>query len=113
MLFTVHNTKQFTRPSNVFSPIALQLKINQSEVRLRNGHVTCESCLLVKYHLRSKQFSELQSATPQRVGTNSMKLIGSLLWNSLGDRIKTSQSLAIFKKGIKAWNGTSMQVHHF
>ena len=36
---------------NVFfsRPLALQLRVRQSEVRLRNGHVTCESCLLVSF----------------------------------------------------------------
>ena len=32
-----------------------------------------------------------------RFGTNSFKFKGSLLWNSLIDKIKTAKSLAIFK----------------
>ena len=41
----------------------------------------------------------------QRFGTNSLIFKGSLLWNSLSDETKTSQSLAIFKQKIRSWDG--------
>ena len=46
MLFTVQNNTRFTTPCSIFPPIALQLRISQSEIILRNCHLACESCWL-------------------------------------------------------------------
>ena len=53
---------------------------------------------VVEYDFRIKILCELPPARSQRFGTNSLIFKGSLLWNSLSDDTKTSQSLAIFKQ---------------
>ena len=60
---------------------------------------------VVEYDFRIKILCELPPARSQRFGTNSLIFKGSLLWNSLSDDTKTSQSLAIFKQKIRSWDG--------
>ena len=61
---------------------------------------------VVEYAFRIKILSELPRGRSQRFGTNSLKFTGSLLWDSLGDEIKTAKSLAIFKQKVRSWNDT-------
>ena len=60
---------------------------------------------VVEFDFRIKILCELPPARSQRFGTNSLIFKGSLLWNSLSDDTKTSQSLAIFKQKIRSWDG--------
>ena len=60
---------------------------------------------VVEYDFRIKILCELPPARSQRFGTNSLIFKGSLLWNSLSDDTKTSQSLAIFKQKFRSWDG--------
>ena len=59
----------------------------------------------VEYNLRTKQLCDFPPARTHRFDNKSLKLKGSLLWNSLDDEIKTAQSLAVFKQKVKEWNG--------
>ncbi len=62
----------------------------------------------VPYNLRIKELCHLLSSTrSRRYGTNSLCFRGSLLWNSLSDELKLSNSLAIFKREIRSWDGNS------
>ena len=57
---------------------------------------------MVEHVFKTKILCELPPARSQRLGTNSLKFKGSLLWKSLSDEIKTAKSLAIFKQKIKS-----------
>ena len=54
--------------------------------------------------LRTKDLGKLPKIK-QRYGTESLSFRGSLLWNTLSDKIKQSPSLAAFKNQIKSWTG--------
>ena len=45
---------------------------------------------VVKYNFIIKILSKFPHARSQRCGTNSLKFKNSLLWNSLGDEVKTA-----------------------
>ena len=38
-------------------------------------------------------------------GKNSLRALGPKIWNTLPDHIKSSETLIIFKKSIKTWDG--------
>ena len=54
------------------------------------------------YDLRTKDLCKLPMAK-QRCGSESPSFRGSLLWNTLGDKIKQSPTLTAFKNQIKSW----------
>ena len=59
----------------------------------------------VTYDLRVKDLLELPTARTVLNGLNSIVFRGSILWNAISDEIKSSQSIASFKRKIKSWNG--------
>ena len=59
----------------------------------------------VTYDLRVKDLLELPTARTVLNGLNSMVFRGSILWNAISDEIKSSQSIASFKRKIKSWSG--------
>ncbi len=65
----------------------------------------------VPYDLRIKELCHLPSTRSRRYGTSSLSFRGSLLWNSLSDELKLSNSLAIFKREIRSWDGNSCTCH--
>ena len=40
-----------------------------------------------------------------RYGSNSLRSLGPKIWNNLPEYIKSAETLSIFKKNIKTWNG--------
>ena len=58
----------------------------------------------VTYDLRTKDLCKLPKIK-KRYGAESLSFRGSLLWNTLSDKIKQSPSLAAFKNQIKSWTG--------
>ena len=59
----------------------------------------------VTYDLRVKDLLQLPTARTVLNGFNSIVFRGSILWNAISDEIKSSQSIASFKRKIKSWNG--------
>ena len=59
----------------------------------------------VTYDLRVKDLLGLPTARTVLNGLNSIVFRGSILWNAISDEIKSSQSIASFKRKIKAWDG--------
>ena len=59
----------------------------------------------VTYNLRVKDLLQLPTARTVLNGFNSIVFKGSILWNAISDEIKSSQSIASFKRKIKSWNG--------
>ncbi len=59
----------------------------------------------IKYELRTKNLLQLPKRNANTFGVNSLAFKGALLWNTLPDTIKNSNSTAIFKRMIKEWNG--------
>ena len=58
----------------------------------------------ITYDLRTKDLCKLPM-TKKRYGSESLSFRGSLLWNTLNDRIKQSPTLEAFKNQIKSWTG--------
>jgi hypothetical protein len=58
----------------------------------------------IRYRLRNQNLLLIPSAKSQRFGTQSFPFRGSLLWNSLPDSVKNQNSLAAFKRLLKASN---------
>ena len=58
--------------------------------------VTCD--------LRVKDLLQLPTARTVSKGLNSIVFRGSILWNAISDELKSSQSIASFKRKIKSWN---------
>ena len=56
----------------------------------------------ISYNLRRGPVLFIPPAKSTRYGTNSIQFRGSLVWNNLPSFIKTSSSVAIFKKNIKS-----------
>ena len=56
----------------------------------------------ITYDLRTKYLCKLPM-TKKRYGSESLSFKGSLLWNTLNDKIKQSPTLAAFKNQIKSW----------
>ena len=40
-----------------------------------------------------------------KFGTNSLRVLAPKIWNKLPENIKSSETLEIFKRNIKAWKG--------
>ena len=59
----------------------------------------------VTYDLRVKDLLQLPTAGTVLNGFNSIVFRGSILWNAISDEIKSSKSIASFKRKIKSWNG--------
>ena len=59
----------------------------------------------VTFDLRIKDLLQLPTARTVLNGLNSIVFRGSILWNAISDEIKSSQSIASFKRKIKSWNG--------
>ena len=59
----------------------------------------------VTYNLRVKDLLQLPTARTVLNGLNSIFFRGSILWNAISDEIKSSQSIASFKRKIKSSNG--------
>ena len=59
----------------------------------------------VTYDLRVKDLLRLPTARTVLNGLNSIVFRGSILWNTISDEIKSSQSIASFKRKVKSWNG--------
>ena len=57
---------------------------------------------VVEHDFRIKILCELPFARSERFGKSLLKSKGSLLCNSLSDKVKTAQSLAIFTQKIKS-----------
>ena len=54
-------------------------------------------------NLRSKPDLLIPSVKSVLKGKNSLRYFGSLMWNSLPNNIKNSESLSVFKAKIKSW----------
>ena len=50
---------------------------------------------------------EIQSYNQASFGRKSLKTLGPKVWNSLPFHIKSAESLDLFKKAIKNWDGIS------
>ena len=61
----------------------------------------------VAYDLTANDLLQLPKARTVLNGLKSIVFRGSILWNSISDEIKSSQSIASFKVQIKSWNGGS------
>ena len=59
----------------------------------------------VYYNLRIKDILTLPRALTTSFGTNSITFRGSILWNSTPDVIKSSNTVSVFGKNIKNWEG--------
>ena len=58
----------------------------------------------VTYDLRVKDLLQIPTARTVLNGLDSIVFRGSILWNAISDEIKSSQSIASFKRKIKSWN---------
>ena len=58
----------------------------------------------ITYDLRTKDLCKLPKIN-KRYGSASLSFRGSLLWNTLSDKIKQIPTLAAFKNQIKLWTG--------
>ena len=59
----------------------------------------------ISYDLRAKDLLQLPKASSNVL--NSSVFRGSILWNSIPDEIKSSQSTASYKAQIKSWSRNS------
>ena len=59
----------------------------------------------VYYNLRIKDILTLPRALTTSFGTNSITFRGSILWNNTPDVIKSSNTVSVFGKNIKNWEG--------
>ena len=60
----------------------------------------------MKYELRTKNnLLQTPNVKTNTIGVNSLISRGAHLWNTLPDDIKIVNSIAIFKRKIKRWNG--------
>ena len=59
----------------------------------------------VTYDLRVKDLLQLPTARTVLNSLNSIVFRDSILWNTKSDEIKSSQSIASFKRKTKSWNG--------
>ena len=56
-----------------------------------------------RYDLRSKQLLKLPEASTSRYGTLALCFKGSLIWNTVPNKIKNIDNNKDFKKHIKEW----------
>ena len=59
----------------------------------------------IKYELRTKNLLQTPNVKTNTSGAKSLISRGAHLWNTLPDDIKNVNSIAIFKRKIKQWNG--------
>ena len=59
----------------------------------------------IKYDLRTKNLLQTPNVKAYTIGANSLISRGAHLSNTLPDDIKNVNSIAIFKRKIKQWNG--------
>ena len=57
------------------------------------------------YDLRGKLQLKIPPARTKTYGTNSLVFKASILWNSLPNEYKLSETTDIFKSRIKKWSG--------
>ena len=60
----------------------------------------------VKYNLRVKDLVQLPDTRTLRYGNDSLAFRGSILWNTLPDKIKSANSVSHFKNNIEDWTGS-------
>ena len=58
-----------------------------------------------RYDLRSNNLLMLPQTNTIRYGNDSLTFRGSILWNYLGNEIKSKTSVCSFRKCIKSWSG--------
>ena len=61
----------------------------------------------INYDLRANFLLQLPKARTVLNRLNSIAFKGSILWNSIFDEIKSSQSIASFKVHSISWNGNT------
>ena len=61
----------------------------------------------VSYDLRIKNILQIPKVKTSSYGQNSLSFRGSMLWNTLSDKIKLAQNTKDFKTMIKNWKGES------
>ena len=60
-----------------------------------------------RYDLRSKQLLKLPETSTSRYGTQALCFKGSLIWNTVPDKVKNIDNIEEFKKHIKEWKRTT------
>ena len=60
-----------------------------------------------RYDLRSKQLLKLPETSTSRYGTKALCFKGSLIWNTVPNKIKNIGNIEEFKKHIKEWKPTT------
>ena len=60
-----------------------------------------------RYGLRSMQLLKLPETSTSRYGTEVLCFKGSLIWNTVPNKIKNNDSIDSFKKDIKGWKPTN------
>ena len=61
----------------------------------------------ISYDLRIKNLLQIPKVKPSSYGQSSLSFRGSILWNTLSDRIKSAQNIKRFKTIIRNWKGES------
>ena len=59
------------------------------------------------FDLRSKQLLKLPETSTSRYGTQALCFKGSLIWNTVPNKIKNIGNIEDFKKHIKEWKPTT------
>ena len=59
------------------------------------------------YDLRSKRLLNLPETNTSRYGTEALCFKGSLIWNTVPNKIKNIDNIEDFKKHIKEWKPTT------
>ena len=60
-----------------------------------------------RYDLWSKQLLKLPETNTYRYGTQALCFKGSLIWNTVPNKIKNIDNIEDFKKHIKEWKPTT------
>ena len=81
----------------------LLLKDNSWNVHESNIHDLKNT----RYDLRSKQLLKLPETSTSRYGTQALCFKGSLIWNTVPNKIKNIDNIEDFKKHIKGWKPTT------
>ena len=61
----------------------------------------------ISYDLRIKNLLQIPKVKTSSYGQSSLSFRGSILWNTLSDRIKSAQNIRGFKTIIRNWKGES------
>ena len=93
---TVHTKNLHKLMTEVYKPLSSQNPAFMLDLFIRKE---------VTYDLRVKDLLQLPTTRTVLSGLNSIVFRGSILWNAISDEIKSSQSIASFKRRIKSWNG--------